>query len=474
MKRTINIWANLDWTTVFIYLLLVIIGWLNIYAAVYSEEHNSIFDLEMRYGKQMLWIVAALIMAATIMFIDLRFYTFFAYVIYALALLMLLAVAVLGKEVNGARSWFELGSLRIQPTEFAKVATCLALAKYLSSYNVKIEKLWTLFIVAIIIFVPSGIIMLQPDFGSVIVFLSLSFVLYREGFPGGFLFFGFLLVFLFVFALVASPLTIIIFIISIALLSLLVLNRSYREPIIGLISILAIFWLIFGIDKLFSIQLSYYMILLISSIIASIATLVLNIFKKIPYAFWIVILMFIAIAFTYSVDYVFDNFLEQHQQQRVNIMLGKESDLRGAEYNVNQSKIAIGSGGFIGKGFLQGTQTKFNFVPEQSTDFIFCTVGEEWGFLGSLFVIGLFGLLLVRLIYLSERQRSAFSRIYGYGVASILFFHIAINIGMTIGALPVIGIPLPFFSYGGSSLWAFTILLFIFLRLDAGRLELFH
>jgi rod shape determining protein RodA len=474
MKRTVNIWANLDWFTVVIFLLLVIMGWLNIYAAVYSEEHNSIFDLDMRYGKQMLWIIAALVMAAVIMFIDLRFYSFFSYVIYTLAIISLFVVAVAGKEVNGARSWFELGSIRIQPTEFAKVATCLALAKYLSSYNVKIERLLTLLIVALIIIIPAGCILLQPDFGSLIVFLALSFVLYREGFPGGFLFFGFLLVFLFVFALLASQLTILIFNISLALLALLVLNRRYKEPIIGALGILAFYFLLFGINKLFKIYLSYYFILLIAAIIVGIGTLVYNFFKKIPYAYWIVILMFIAIGFTYSVDYVFNNFMETHQQQRVNILLGKESDLQGAEYNVNQSKIAIGSGGFFGKGFLQGTQTKFNFVPEQSTDFIFCTVGEEWGFFGSFLVIALFGILLVRIIYLSERQRSAFSRIYGYGVASILFFHIAINIGMTIGALPVIGIPLPFFSYGGSSLWAFTILLFIFLRLDASRLELFH
>jgi rod shape determining protein RodA len=474
MKRTVNIWANLDWFTVFIFLLLVIMGWFNIYAAVYSEEHNSIFDLDMRYGKQMIWIIAAFIMAAIIMFIDLRFYSFFAYVIFALTTILLFAVALVGKEVNGARSWFEIGSLRLQPTEFAKIATCLALAKYLSSYNVKIEKLKTLFIVALIIFIPTGLIMMQPDFGSVIVFLSLAFVLYREGFPGGFLFFGFLLVFLFVFALVATPLTILIFIISIALFSFLVLNRKYKEPFIGLLSIGAIYCLLYGINRFFKLHYSSYFLLLYTSIFIGIVTQIINIFKKIPNAFWIVFLMFVAISFTYSIDYVFDNLLDQHQKQRVNILLGKETDLQGAEYNVNQSKIAIGSGGFFGKGFLQGTQTKFNFVPEQSTDFIFCTVGEEWGFLGSFFVIGLFGLLLVRIIYLCERQRSAFSRIYGYGVVSILFFHIAINIGMTIGALPVIGIPLPFFSYGGSSLWAFTILLFIFLRLDASRLELFQ
>lgn len=472
MRRTINIWANLDWVTVFLYMLLVTIGWFNIYAAVYSEEHNSIFDLGMRYGKQLIWIFLALSMAATIMFIDTRFYSFFAYVIYTLSLILLLAVAFVGKEVNGARSWFELGGFKFQPTEFAKVATCLAVAKYLSSFNVKIDKVKTLLIVGFIIFTPAVFIMLQPDFGSVIVYTSLIFVLYREGFPGGFLFFGFLLVALFVIALVATKLTVLIFLIIVALIALTVLNRRYKETLIGGFAIVIVYSIIFGISRLFHLGYSNYIALLSSVIITCVGSIVYYFFRKIPHVFWVSLFMIVSIAFTYSVDYVFNNFLEDHQRKRVNILLGKETDLRGAEYNVNQSKIAIGSGGFFGKGFLQGTQTKFNFVPEQSTDFIFCTVGEEWGFLGSFVVIGIFVTLLLRLVYLAERQRSAFSRIYGYGLLSILFFHIAINIGMTIGALPVIGIPLPFFSYGGSSLWAFTILLFVFLRFDASRLEL--
>jgi rod shape determining protein RodA len=474
MKRTINVWTSLDWITVFLYLLLIIIGWFNIYAAVYSENHQSIFDMDMRYGKQMIWIIAALLMAAIIMFIDTRFYTFFAYVIYGLALILLLSVVFIGKEVNGARSWFELGGFKFQPTEFAKVATCLALSKYLSSYGVKIEKISTLFIVGVLIVFPVVLIMLQPDIGSVIVYFSLIFVLYREGFPGIFLFFCFLLVALFVLALILSQPMILIIILIIALLALIVLNRRYVESIVAAIGMLIVYLLSLAVSKIFHLNLSDYTLIVIPAIAACIGAVVTFFIKRIPNAIWVAIFMVVAIGFTYSVSYLFNNFMADHQKKRVNILLGKESDLKGAEYNVNQSKIAIGSGGFAGKGFLQGTQTKYNFVPEQSTDFIFCTVGEEWGFLGSLLVLGLFAALLLRILLLAERQRSSFGRIYGYGVASILFFHVAINVGMTIGILPVIGIPLPFFSYGGSSLWAFTILLFVFLRFDASRMELLH
>lgn len=472
MKRTFNIWADLDWICVLLYLALVILGWFNIYAAVFSERHSSILDIDMRYGKQMVWIIAAIIMVVAIMFIDTRFFTFFAYVFYAISLILLFTVALFGKEVNGARSWFEISGFHLQPTEFAKVATVLAVAKYLSSYGIKIEKLKTLIIVGSITFAPAVLIMLQPDIGSVIVYCAIAFVLYREGFPGGFLFFGFLIIVIFVLALVISQQAILITLIIIALLSLLALNRKYIEFIIGTLSILLFYYSILAINHFTHLRIPHFSALLISTGISCVGAIVFNLFKRIPYIYWVTLFLAVAIAFAYSVDYVFDNLLELHQQHRINILLGKETDLKGTEYNVNQSKIAIGSGGFFGKGYLQGTQTKFNFVPEQSTDFIFCTVGEEWGFMGSLAVIALFGLLLTRIIFLAEKQRSAFSRIYGYGVASILFFHVAINVGMTIGLLPVIGIPLPFFSYGGSSLWAFTILLFIFLRFDASKMTL--
>jgi rod shape determining protein RodA len=386
--------------------------------------------------------------------------------------MLLFAVAVFGREVNGARSWFEISGFHLQPTEFAKVATVLAVAKYLSSYGIKIEKLKTLIIVGLIIFTPAVLIMLQPDIGSVLVYCAISFVLYREGFPGGFLFFGFLIIIVFVLALVISQQAILIFLIIVALLSLLVLNRRVIELVIGALSILLFYYTILTTNHFLHLRIAHYYALLVSVGITSAGAIIFNLFKRITFIYWVTLLLSFAIAFAYSVDYVFDHFLEPHQQHRINILLGKETDLKGTEYNVNQSKIAIGSGGFMGKGYLQGTQTKFNFVPEQSTDFIFCTVGEEWGFVGSFAVLALFGLLLTRIIFLAEKQRSAFSRIYGYGVASILFFHVAINVGMTIGLLPVIGIPLPFFSYGGSSLWAFTILLFIFLRFDASKMTL--
>jgi rod shape determining protein RodA len=472
MRRSINIWKNLDWLTVFLYFILVIMGWLNIYAAVYSEQHQSIFDFDMRYGKQMLWISMSLIMIIVIMLIDTRFYTFFAYVIFGISLILLFLVAYFGKEVNHSRSWFEIAGFHFQPSEFAKVATNLALAKYLSSYGVKIDKTKTILVSTFIIFAPAVLILLQPDFGSVIVYLSLIFVLYREGFPGGFLFFLFLLAVLFILALVLEKIPILIILIIISQFSIIIFNKRYREAIVSTLSLFALYGIIWGISRILNLHILNYYALLFSLIITYIGLLIWSILKKYKVIIWVSLFLGISIGFTSSVEYVFDNFLEQHQKHRINILLGKESDLKGQEYNINQSKIAIGSGGFSGKGYLQGTQTKYNFVPEQSTDFIFCTVGEEWGFLGSFFVLTLFTLLLLRLIILAERQRSVFSRIYGYGLIAILFFHIAINIGMTIGLLPVIGIPLPFFSYGGSSLWAFTLLLFIFLRFDSSRLEL--
>jgi rod shape determining protein RodA len=473
MRRAINIWASLDWFTVFIYLLLVIMGWLNIYAAVYSEQHNSILDFEMRYGKQLLWIIAALLIAVVIIFIDTRFYSFFAYVIYAFAILLLVLVLFLGRNVHGARSWIEIAGFHLQPTEFAKVATCLAIAKYLSSYSVKIEKFRTLAVLGILILIPIAFILLQPDFGSLIIFVALAFVLYREGFPGWVLFFGFFLVTLFVLALVVDKLPILLILMVIALSSLVLINKRYKESILMGTSFVIIYWTAIFIGHIFHHEIKNYFALLVSAVITSAGFVIFSLVKKIPGIIWIIIFLWFSVGFTYSVNHVFNHFLAPHQQHRVNILLGIESDPGGAGYNINQSKIAIGSGGFIGKGYLQGTQTKFNFVPEQSTDFIFCTVGEEWGFLGSFFVLSLFVIFLLRLIYLAERQRSAFSRIFGYGVISIMFFHVAINVGMTVGLLPVIGIPLPFFSYGGSALWTFTMMLFIFLRFDASRLELF-
>jgi rod shape determining protein RodA len=396
----------------------MLIGWINIYSAVFNEEHSSIFDFSQRYGKQLIWIFAAIGIAFIIIIIDASFFTTFAYLIYGISILSLLAVLVAGKEIAGSRSWFQFGSIAIQPAEFAKFATALALAKYLSTFNVSLSKLRTKIIASIIIFLPAALVLLQNDTGSALVYAVFILVLFREGLTGNILLIGVMVAVLFVLSLLFDKLYILALLAFIAVVLFYFMKRSSRNIIV------------------------------------------------------LVGMLVVASGFVYSVDYAFENVLEPHQKKRINVLLGKELDLRGAGYNVHQSKIAIGSGGFAGKGFLQGTQTKYDFVPEQDTDFIFCTIGEEWGYLGSLVLLILFLTLLLRLITLAERQRSNFSRIYGYGVAAIIFFHFSVNIGMTIGLLPVIGIPLPFISYGGSSLWAFTILLFIFLRQDASRLEL--
>ncbi len=471
MKRRINIWANIDWIVVAIYLLFLLFGWINIYAAVYNEEQASIFDLSQRYGKQLIWIIAALLIALTIILIDSRFYIFFSYILYIIVLLSLVAVLIFGKEVNGARSWFELGSLSLQPAEFAKFVTVLALARYLSKQGRTPASFKNLVVSLLIIFSPALLIAVQPDLGSTLIFFSLVLVLFREGLSPYLFIIGILAALLFIATLLVDSVFIYTALVVAGFIFHLVTGRRVRISLIGLgIYIMAggaIFALLYLITGNTVIDLVFMIALLLSGLI---------------YAYYIfrhkarnilIIMAFLlgSMVFTYTVDYAFHNILLPHQQTRINVVLGIESDPSGAGYNLNQSKISIGSGGFFGKGFLQGTQTKFKFVPEQSTDFIFCTVGEEWGFVGTSVVVILFSFLLFRIIILTERQRSAFSRIYGYGLFSILLFHFLINVGMTIGLVPIIGIPLPFFSYGGSSLWAFTILLFIFLRLDASRNE---
>ena len=471
MRRRINIWTSIDWLTVALYLLLVILGWINIYAAVYNEEHQSILDFSMRYGKQLIWIGAALFIALLIFIIDVNFYSYFAYAIYGLTILMLILVLFFGVEVNSAKSWFQFGSFRIQPAEFAKIATALAIARYLSAYNVQINTFKSYWRLAAIILAPAILIFLQNDTGSALVFFVFILVLFREGLSVEILLLGIFMIILFVLALVLDKLTIILMSIGVIFLVFTFINRNMKNFGVALLILILSFLITFGVNNIFEIGMSYYYIIFFALGFSALIYVVLAIRYKIRNVFILLIFLFGSIVYTYSVEYFFDNFLEPHQQKRINVVLGLESDPLGVEYNVNQSKIAIGSGGLSGKGFLLGTQTKYDFVPEQSTDFIFCTIGEEWGFLGTFTIVALFVILLLRLIYLAERQRSGFSRIYGYGVVAILFFHVTINIGMTIGLVPVIGIPLPFFSYGGSSLWAFTILLFIFLRLDASRLE---
>ncbi len=472
MAQRNKLWANIDWVAVMLAFGLMILGWINIYAAVYNEDHSSIFDVTQRYGKQLIWIGAAVLLGMVILITDSNFYVFFSWPIYGLVILSLLLVLIAGVEINGSKSWFVIGGdFRLQPAEFAKFATALALAKLLSSYNFKIQKAPSVFLIAGIIGLPPALIMLQPDAGSAIVFVVFFLVLYREGMSGIILFFGLLTILLFLLSLLTENVVLLILLFTGSILAFYVLNPRMKLALSALGLGIGLTLLLQAINLISGNTIDFEWIVLSGTVISMIVFFIYGLKVRMRRAFVIIGIFFAAVLFTYSIDFVFENILQAHQQARINELLGLQSDPLGAGYNVNQSKIAIGSGGFAGKGFLNGTQTKFNFVPEQSTDFIFCTVGEEWGFLGSLVVIGLFLALLVRIINLAERQRSLFSRVYGYSVASILFFHFAVNIGMTIGLMPVIGIPLPFFSYGGSSLWAFTVLLFVFLRLDASRLD---
>ncbi len=473
MRRNVSLVKSLDWFTIIMYVLLVFMGWLNIYAAVYNEEYNSIFDTTQKYGKQLLWIGAAFILAIVILIVEAKFYSVFAHIIYITTIVLLVSVLILGKEVNGARSWFELGTIRFQPAEFAKFATCLAIAKYMSKFDFKIIRVKSLVIAGTIIFIPAALIILQNDTGSALVYSVFLLVMYREGLPGVFLFICFAVATLFILVLLLPQLTVLIFILASMLLAFKIYRNNNKELLYAIIILIAFTTIGKVLCWLFDYETENYLLVLYSFFTA-IPIYVFFIYKnKIRHGVMILLITIISIGFSTIVEFVFDNVLSKHQSERIQVLLGIKSDPLGAGYNVAQSKIAIGSGGLTGKGFLKGTQTKYDFVPEQSTDFIFCTVGEEWGFLGTSFIILMFIIFIIRIIYLAERQRSSFSRIYGYGVASILFFHLAINIGMTIGLGPVIGIPLPFFSYGGSSLWSFTILIFIFLRLDASRLELF-
>ena len=472
MNRQSELLKNIDWLSIFMYTLLVFMGWLNIYAAVYNDNHRSIFDISQKYGKQIIWIGASFGLGFIIMLTDSKFFTAFSFIIYGLMIALLAAVLVFGKEVNGARSWFEIGSIRLQPAEFAKFATCLAVANVMSRHGFKMMRFSSLLTIGILLALPALLIIKQNDTGSALVYSSFILVMYREGLHGSILLLCFMTVALFIFTLLYPPMTVLLLIIGGTLIAFLYYRQNKHEFYRIIIFLVSCFLFLLFLKWLLDLPVSDHKLLLISYLLCNLIGIYFIYKRKMRHIMLVVLASWLCIGATIGVDYAFDK-LQPHQRDRINNLLGIESDLTGAGYNVNQSKIAIGSGGFSGKGFLQGTQTKFNFVPEQSTDFIFCTVGEEWGFLGSTVVIGLLMAFILRIIYLAERQRSDFSRIYGYGVASILFFHMAINIGMTIGVAPVIGIPLPFFSYGGSSLWAFTILIFIFLRLDANRLQVF-
>lgn len=418
MRKAKNIFANIDTASVFLYILLISFGWLNIYASQYNDDTNFVIDFSSRYGKQLFFICFSLLIAFLILIIDWKFFYSLSYIFYGIIVTSLILLLIIGGVTSGATSWFEIGNFKFQPSEFAKFATALALAKYFNMQHIKNKKFQTKFISYLIIIIPFLLIILQNDTGTALVYSSFILVLYREGLSANILIF--------------------LLIIGILFILTLLIDKIILSIIFTVLTIAIVFFLRKNKKDIIMILLG-----------------------------WILSLFFI-----FSVNYIFNNVLPPHQSKRINVLLGKDFDPYGAGYNLIQSKIAIGSGGFSGKGFLNGTQTRFDFVPEQSTDFIFCTIGEEWGFVGSFLFIMTFMGLVIRLIFLSERQRSNFSRIYGYSVACILFAHFVINLGMTIGLIPVIGIPLPFVSYGGSSLLGFTILLFIFLNLDSYRLQI--
>ena len=419
-KRKTNILAGIDWMLVLFFVVLVFIGWINIYAASVSENHKEILDFSALYGKQMLWISLSLLLIIVIISIDSKFYERFSVIFYGITILSLLGLFLFGSTINGATSWYNFGSFSLQPAEFAKVGAVLALANFLNQPGIDLSNLKTQLSAFAILLIPAVLITLQPDAGSALIYFTLLFVLYREGLPAYYL-------------------------------------------LIGIVAIL-----LFVLTLYFGFAIS---ILIIFSIITLYLVYLLN-YKKIQLNrewYKIVILYLVVGLFMFSVDYVFNSVFEQRHRDRFSILLGKAADNQGIGYNTNQSMLTIGSGGFTGKGFLEGDRTQGNFVPEQDTDYIFSTIGEEWGFLGSSLVIIIYVAFMLRLIQVAERQKSKFSRVFGYAVATIFFFHFTINIGMVMGLVPTIGIPLPFFSYGGSSLWGFTMLLFIFIRLDADR-----
>lgn len=477
----ISVFKAVDWVTIILYIVLVVMGAISIYAASYDFDNASLFDLNEFSGKQMLWIGLSLVVGTIILLTDYRLYKIYAYPIYGTVILILIATIFLAPNIKGSHSWLVFGPVSLQPAEFGKFATALALAKLFDSYNFSLNaKISNYFRALIIIFIPIILILLQKETGSALVYISLIFVLYREGMSGLVLFSVLCAITFFVVAvkfaeplilgLPAGQFSVFIIILLIYSLMLLLYCRDLvvaRNVIIGFVGS----GVIVGVLAAFGIVLNGLIYFLSILGIAIIYTAIMM-FRHPINKFLITIgFAVVSVMFLFSVNYVFGNVLEPHQQQRIKVALGIEENVMGAGYNVNQSKIAIGSGGLAGKGFLNGTQTKLKYVPEQHTDFIFCTIGEEEGFIGATLVLVLYLTLILRLMHIAERQRTPFERVYAYCVVSILIFHLGINVGMVIGLCPVIGIPLPFFSYGGSSLWGFTILLFILLRLDAARKE---
>lgn len=479
MPRDTSIKYSLDWTVVGIYLFLVVFGWLNIYGASYDFDQSSIFDFSNRAGKQFVWVITAIGLAGVILLLDSRLYSYFAYVFYGLVILLLIATIFLATDVKGSRSWLVFGPVSFQPAELAKTATALALARFMGSYNFQIKTWKELIPLGMFVFLPMVLIVMQRETGSALVFMAFLLMFYREGMNGIVLLLGVLAVLLFVLSIGFSEVPIqadsgtlgmvlaMLLVLVIQYIYAFFFNNHRREATWLLLGVVGISAISFVLNIWLPINYDYVAIGIVAvSCVYWFFIYRLKHFKKYLAVVWITLG---SIIFCFSADYLFNNVLEPHQQTRIKVLLNMEEDLRGAGYNVNQSKIAIGSGGLFGKGYLNGTQTKLKYVPEQDTDFIFCTVGEEWGFVGSTIVVLIYLWLLLKIIRIAERQKTTFNRVYAYSVASIFFFHLMVNIGMVIGLMPVIGIPLPFLSYGGSSLWSFTLMLFILLRLDAAR-----
>lgn len=477
--REVNVWRTLDWWVVAIYMIMVLAGWVSIYAASYNFDHVSIFDMASRSGKQLMWIVLALCLGGIIMLVETRSFETLAPVIYVGMLGLLVLTIFIAPDIKGSRSWIPLGPVSLQPAEFGKFVTAMMLGWLFNTYNFVLTKPKNFLKAVLIILLPVGLIILQRETGSALVYLAFFLVLYREGMSGLVMVAGISAILFFVIGIkygeieyngasLGSMLVLqMIMMLQAGMINFYAKNKKAARYVVG--ALLAVDALSAALSVWLPVNFVYVGLALCFGGLVYLVVLYL----QTRHTNYLIIGFFTVafVAFLFSVDYAFDRILEPHQQIRIKVALGMEEDLRGAGYNVNQAKIAIGSGGVWGKGLLNGTQTKLKYVPEQDTDFIFCTIGEEEGFAGSVFVLLLFLTLILRLIHLAERQRSVFARVYGYCVISVFLFHLMVNVGMVIGLIPVIGIPLPFFSYGGSGLWSFTILLFIFLRLDAGRFE---
>ncbi|MBR3853050.1 MAG: rod shape-determining protein RodA [Tidjanibacter sp.] len=458
-------WSKIDWKTILVFVVLMLLGWVNIYAA--SSGDGESFTLGSRYGMQLIWMGISLVVAGVILLLDDIYYHQFAYPLYLLMLLVLVATLFVGKEVNGAKSWLALGPVAVQPAEFMKLATALALARFMSEYHFSLARPKDLIGVGVLLLIPIVVILAQNDMGSALVYCSFLVVLYREGLNSWVYYALFLVVGLFVCSFIISDVALLVALLLVFVVVQALSNRNPKESVVYTAGVGALSLALYGFGALAGWELTYYGALLTASVVMLLVALAYAYRNKLANIYLFAAMFIGSLLFIGAIDYVFNEVLQLHQQKRILDLFGLESDLKGWGYNVNQSKIAIGSGGFFGKGFLQGTQTKYDFIPEQSTDFIFCTVGEEWGFVGSVAVLALFATLIIRLMKMGERQNEPFRRVYCYGVAGIFLFHVIINVGMTIGLMPVIGIPLPMFSYGGSSLLAFTILFFIAVRLDS-------